>query len=68
MLKPVIVTHHLAKFNGHRSCGSRDMYLICDVALQDRVIEGPCDFMEGSTSLYHAAWFGCHIGIVIVEK
>ena len=44
------------------------MYLICDVALQDRVIEGPCDFMEGSTSLYHTAWFGCHIGIVIVEK
>ena len=44
------------------------MYLICDVALQDHVIEGPCDFMEGSTSLYHAAWFGCHIGIVIVEK
>ena len=48
-----IVTHHLAKFNGHRPCGSGDIaYLIYHVTLKDHLIKGFCDFMEGSSSLY----------------
>ena len=50
--KHVIVAHHLAKFDGHRPCGRRNMYLICHVPLQDHVIKGSCDFMEGHSSLY----------------
>ena len=48
-----IVTHHLAKFNSHRSCGSRGMtYLMCHMTLQDHVIKGYCNFMDRSYSLY----------------
>ena len=51
--------HHFAKFSGHRPCGSSDtaattIYVI----LQDHVIKGSGNFMEGNSSLY----------ILIVQK
>ena len=47
------MTHHITKLNGHRPCISRDItYLICHVNLQDHMIKGSCDFIEGSSSLY----------------
>ena len=49
----LLITHHFAKVDGYRACGSRDItYLIFHVTLQDHVIKGSCDFMEGSSSLY----------------
>ena len=51
--KALIVTDHIAKFHGHGACSNWDIkYLICHVALQDYVIKGSSDFMEGSSSLY----------------
>ena len=51
-------------FDGHRSCGSRDMtYLICHLTLPDRVIKGSCDFMLYGRNLLivcnHPTKFGC---------
>ena len=46
--KHLIVTHYLAKFNGQRFCGNRDItYLICHVTLQYHVIKRFSDFIEG---------------------
>ena len=47
------ITHHLAKFNGHRSCDSRDY----DVFNLSHDLARPCDqrflwLMEGSSSLH----------------
>ena len=40
-------------FGGRSYCSSEDiMKLIGHVTLQDHVIKGPCDFMEGSSPLY----------------
>ena len=51
--KLFIVSHHLAKSGGYKSCGSRDtLDLVFHMTLQDRVIKGPCDVMEGISSLY----------------
>ena len=51
----VIASQHFTKFGGHRLCDSRDItYLILHVTLQDNVIKGSCDSMEGSPSLYVA--------------
>ena len=47
-----MVCHHLAKFGGHRYCSSRDMFLICDVTLQNQMIEAINDFMVRSSSRY----------------
>ena len=56
-------------FNGQRPCSSRDItYLICHVTLQDHVIKGSCDFMEGSSSLYVTTMLCLvAINIVVVE-
>ena len=63
---PLIVGQHIAKFNSHRPCNSRDiMYLICHVTLQDHVIKGSCDFMEGSSSLY-VTTLPCLVAVIIV--
>ena len=49
----LIVSHHFAKFSGHRRCGSSDTEAkIVYVNLQDHVIKGYRDFMEGSCSLH----------------
>ena len=47
------LTHHIAKFNGHTGCESRDItHLNCYVTLQDHVIKGSCDFIEEGSLLY----------------
>ena len=47
------VTLWFAMFIGQRPCGSRDITdLICHVKLQDHLIKGSYDFMEGSSLLY----------------
>ena len=52
-LKFMIVTHHFAKRCGHTRCGSSDTAVkIVYMTLQDHVIEGSGDFMEGQSSLY----------------
>ena len=51
--KLLVVIQHLVKFGGHRPYGSRDITdLTFQVTLQDHVVQGPCDFMKGSTSFY----------------
>ena len=56
MLKFLIVPHHQDKFSGHRACGSSDAAAkMFNVTLQDYVIKGSGDFIEGNTLLpYHA--------------
>ena len=55
-LKFLIVSHHLAKFCGHRACGSSDttnediIVLVCHVISQDHVIKGWFDFISRSPS------------------
>ena len=49
----LIVSHHFALFCGHRSCGSSDAAAkVVYMTLQDHVIKGSGDFMEGNSSLY----------------
>ena len=49
----LIVSHHFAKFSCDRSCGSSDTaFKIVYVTLQDHMIQGSSDFMEGNSSLY----------------
>ena len=44
--KPLKVSHHPAKFGGHRLCGIRDiMVLVCHMISQDHKIKGLCDSM-----------------------
>ena len=48
-----MVSHHFVKFRGHKPCGSSDTVAkIFYVALQDHVIKGSGDFIEGNYSLY----------------
>ena len=67
--KPFLVTHHIANFNSHMPCGSRDTtYLICHMTLQDNVVKVYCDFMEESSSLYvNILRSLVAIGTVVVE-
>ena len=52
----LIISEHLATFNGKRPCGSRDIrYLICHMTLQNHMIKGCCDFMKGRSLLYVTA-------------
>lgn len=55
------VSHHLAKCCGHRHCGSRDMFLVCQVNSQDCMIIWSCGFMGGSCSRFVV------MSIVVVE-
>ena len=49
----LIVCRHPVKLDGRSCCGSEDIaYLICQVTLQERVIKGSYDFMEGGFLLY----------------
>ena len=46
------MSHHPAKFDVHRHCGSEDiMALVCHMILQNHVTKGSCDFMDKSPSL-----------------
>ena len=58
----IIVSHYFA-FGGDWSSASGDIkYLICHLASQNHVIEGPSSFMSGSSSWYchHFAKFDGH--------
>ena len=49
--KPINVSYHHAKFDGHMHCGIGDiMILACYVILKDHVIKGSCDFMSRNPS------------------
>ena len=51
VLKPVMVSHHFAKINGHRHCDSEDlMVLVCHMILQNHVIKMLCELIGGSSS------------------
>ena len=51
-LKFLIVSHHLSKFSEHRPCGTSDTTaIILYVTLQNHVIKGSGDFVEGNSSL-----------------
>ena len=55
-LKSLIVSHHFAKSCGHTPCGSSDTAAkIVYMTLQNHVIKGYGDFMEGKSSLYVSA-------------
>ena len=52
-LKFLIVSHHFAKFSGHKPCGYSDITTeIVHMTLQDHLIKGSGNFMEGNSSLY----------------
>ena len=52
-LKFLVVSHHFAKFCGHRPCDSSDIAAkIVNVTLQDYVMKGSDNFMEGNSSLH----------------
>ena len=52
-LKFLRVSHHFAKFRGYKPCGSSDTAArIIYMTLQDYVIKGSGNFMEGNSSLY----------------
>ena len=49
----LIVSQHFARFNGHSSCVRKDTAPeIFYVTLQEHMIKGFDDFMEGNSSLY----------------
>ena len=45
-----MVYHYLPKFEGHRSCTSRDMFLVCQMIKQDHVIKGSGDYKDRNPS------------------
>ena len=46
---PITISHHSAKFGGHRSWGSGDiLFLICHVTSRDHLVTVWCDIMKGS--------------------
>ena len=51
--KFLLVSIYLAKFGDYRPCGSRDIVdLVFHVALQNHMINEPCNCIEGSSSFY----------------
>ena len=67
-LQPLKVCHHSSKFGAHRGCESGDiMVLVCDMILQDHVIKGSCDFMDGRPWQVTTLPRLVAIGIVVVE-
>ena len=43
-----MVSHHLAKFDGHMYCSSRGIYLVSHMIEQDHVIKGSSDYNDRS--------------------
>ena len=57
-----------SKFGGYGPCGRSITDPIFHVTLQDHVIEGPCDFREGTSPLYTLTMqSSVAIGIVVVD-
>ena len=69
MWKSLIVTHQLAKFNGHGLCDSSNITgQICHITLKDHVIKDSCGFMERNCLLYVTTIPGLMAtSIVVVE-
>ena len=63
------MSHHLARFGGHWSSASEDIkFLICNVTLQDHMIQGSSNFMSVSSSWYIITLPDLMaIGIVVVD-
>ena len=55
-----MTSHQLAKFGGHRQCGSEDVIVVCHVISQDPVIKGSCDFMGRNPSGIPSCQVGGH--------
>ena len=68
-LKFLIVSHHFAKLCGHRPCRSSDTAAkIVYMTLQDHVIKGSSDFMEGNSPMYiPTLWNLTAIDIVLMD-
>ena len=45
--EPIKVSYHLAMFCGHRHSGSRNIFLVCHMILQNHLIRGSCNFLSG---------------------
>ena len=53
--------HHLAKFGGHRYCGSRNvMFLVCHLIYQNHVIKGSDECIEAHRGKLQPVKFGGH--------
>ena len=63
------MSHHLAMFGGHWSSASEDIkFLICNMTLQDHMIQGSSNFMSVSSSWYIITLPDLMaIGIVVVD-
>ena len=48
--KPFTLSSPTVKFSGVKHCGSGAQLFICHVMLQDQMIKGSCNFMNGSPS------------------
>ena len=48
---PFIISHHPAKFDGHRPCRIGDIFFICHVTSYDHMVGGSCDIMVEFPSL-----------------
>ena len=46
-----MVSHDLAKFGSIKYCSNRDMFLVCHVIKQDRVIKGSSVYNDRSPSV-----------------
>ena len=49
-LEPLKLSHHPAKFGGHRHCDHGDMILICHVISQNHVIKDQYNYVGKSLS------------------
>ena len=57
----LIVCQHPAKFGGHKCCDSRDIFLVCQVILQDNVIKFSLTYVKEPIKVsYRAAKLGSH--------
>ena len=45
-----MICYHLVKFGGHKYCSCRDMFLVCHVIEQDRVMKGSSDYNDRNRS------------------
>ena len=57
------ISNLLAKFGGHRHCGSGDtLFLIWQRISLDYMLKSLCEFMGGMplTESHHPTTFGCH--------
>ena len=63
-----MVCHRPDKFCDRKYCDSVDTFFICHVTPQNPVIEGLCNFMNGSSSWYVNTLSSlATIGTVVVE-